>query len=189
MFARLKAYWRRAADHPDPLASVSARTGLVVLSSQPTYPLYVGWLADGAFLHGSATFATTPLFLSALYALEHRPLLGRLLLIVAGAANTFVCATFLGTAAGVELFLLPCLLLTLLHWRRAEWPVALMALGTTAAVLPLAEFAGTRLGGYRLDADASAQLYGFHASGALILMVMLGAWLWAARRKVSAISA
>jgi len=132
--ARLKAY----AAHGDPLVAASNTIALLIASNQPFYPLYIWWLAgEEAARIALLTWFSTPLFCAvpAVARLDARA--GRALVVIAGAANTFICAKAFGPQSAVELFLAPCAMVAALAFRRSEAGVAGLLLGAGFAAFAL----------------------------------------------------
>lgn len=113
---------RACATHTDPATAVVCLVSVVLGANGPFYPLYVialtGWTQAGlAFL----TMLATPLFLAIPVLARGTPKTARLSLWFVGTANTVWCMKLLGTASGVGLFLLPCIVLSVLlspGWQR-----------------------------------------------------------------------
>ena len=119
------------ASHPDPLAAASNRIALLVASNQPFYPLYLWWIVGGDWWASFWTFLSTPFFASVPIVARRNALAGRAMLPLTGIANGMLSAKMFGDASGVELFLIPCGLIALLAFRRAEWPVTALLLAAT----------------------------------------------------------
>lgn len=110
---RLKAY----AAHPDPATSACNRIALVVTSSQPTYPLYIAWLAGGTWWVACVTFLSTPAFLAVPALARRKASAGRALLVLAGLGNAMLATKVFGTASGVEAFLIPTAIIASIAFR------------------------------------------------------------------------
>jgi hypothetical protein len=113
----LRAY----AAHPDRATSLTNGLALMLGCNGPIYPLYVvalvGWHAGAlAFL---CMFAS-PFFLAIPAVARRNATAGRLALIGVGTLNTVWCIKLFGPASGVGLFLLPCVMLAALIYRREE---------------------------------------------------------------------
>lgn len=108
---------RTYATHPDPATSACNRIALLVASSQPTYPLYIGWLVGGDWWLACITFLSTPFFLAVPALARRNAAGGRALLVLAGVGNAVLATKALGTASGVEAFLVPTALIALLAFR------------------------------------------------------------------------
>jgi hypothetical protein len=130
MLARLMPAVRRYAAGPDPRSGIAAKVALIVASNQPFYPLYLHAIAGTAAWPAWLTLITTPFFAAVPAVARRHSLSGRTLVTLAGIANTVLGVKLLGARSGVELFLLPCLLLAALLFhpseRRVSYP--LMAL-------------------------------------------------------------
>jgi hypothetical protein len=115
---RLRAY----ATHPDPATAVVCLIGMVLGTNGPFYPLYVialtGWGQAGlAFL----TTLATPFFLAIPMLARGAPETARVGLWLVGTVNTLWCMKLLGSASGVGLFFLPCIVVSVLlprGWQR-----------------------------------------------------------------------
>jgi hypothetical protein len=128
----LRRFWRAIetyADHPDPLVVTCNWIALIVASNQPLYPLYVQWVAGGGGHAAMLTWLSTPLFVLAPLAARHSSRLGRMVLPLAGIANSLLALALFGRGAGMALFLAPCLVIAGLAFRPDErrWSYALIA--------------------------------------------------------------
>lgn len=127
LIAAVRAY----VDHPDRRVAAANGIALLVASNQPFYPLYVWWLiGQDAALVSLVTWFSTPFFVLVPQVARFSAVAGRLLLVAAGAGNTFVCAKVLGVQTGVELFLIPCALLAIFPFHRKEWAISAGLLGS-----------------------------------------------------------
>lgn len=104
----------------DPLTEASNRLALIVASNQPFYPLYINWITGETSPLLALTFLSTPLFIASPWVARRLPGVGRLWFPAVGAINTFFCTAIFGVASGVELFLLPCLIIATLSCRAGE---------------------------------------------------------------------
>lgn len=107
-------------DNPDPLAKIAGTVALVVASNQPFYPLYLYFIVGQAAWPAWFTLLTTPFFAAVPWLAKRCSLAGRALLPIVGVANTMLCVKLVGLNTGVELFLLPCVLLAAILFRPAE---------------------------------------------------------------------
>jgi hypothetical protein len=108
------------ATNPDPLANAAGTVAIVVAVNQPFYPLYLHSIVGTAAWPAWLTLLSTPFF-AAVPALARRSSISaRILLPIAGVANTVLCVKLFGVASGVELFLLPCVLLSAILFRPRE---------------------------------------------------------------------
>jgi hypothetical protein len=164
---------RQYTDNPDPLAKVAGTVALVVASNQPFYPLYlhaiVGKLAWPAWL----TLLTTPFFLAVPAVARRHTLAGRAMLPIIGVANTVFCVKLIGLATGVELFLLPCILLAAILFRTNERLTMVPVLLVPFAAYFLLD---SRLGGplQTFDADSYASIIALHAVSVASLTALIG---------------
>ena len=94
---------------------------LVLAWNTPFYPLYLLMVGGTAVLPGAwLTLCAFPVFLAVPAITRSRPFFGRVLLVVAALLNTLFCTWLLGEASGTQLFLLPCITLAALLFRRSE---------------------------------------------------------------------
>lgn len=114
--------------NPDPLAALANTVALVIAGNQPFYPLYlhaiVGYSAWPAWI----TLITMPVFAIVPALSRRNSLMGRALLPTIGTLNGALAVKLIGTETGVELFLLPCILLAALLFRPGERHVMLAVL-------------------------------------------------------------
>ena len=76
-------------------------------------------------------FLSAPCFLVIPFVARRNSLAGRVMLVVIGAVDTFISVKVYGPAAGNELYLVPCVLLaTMLFRRREQW----ISFGLTALI-------------------------------------------------------
>jgi len=135
------AWLHRYAEHPDPATAAVNLVALVVAGNGPFYPLYslalIGWDRAGAWLSmlASPVFFLVP-------AISHRcPRAGRASLPLIGIANTVWCAVLFGSASGVGLFVLPCIVLAALAYRPDEKFLAISVMGLAiGSLIMLTEF-------------------------------------------------
>lgn len=164
---------RDYADHPDQRVASANLIALVVASNQPFYPLYLLWLVGEQITPAWFTFLSTPFFLAVPAVARKNSVAGRALLPIAGIGNTILCAWLFGVPSAVEIFLIPCAVISLLVFRPSErfagFALAGAALGT---FLFLHGAYGTPLVTYsleeyaalaRLNAVSAAMLAGFVA--------------------------
>ncbi len=109
----------------DPLVATANLVALVVLWNQPFYPLYVHWAVGPDIAPTFYTFLSTPFFLAVPALARVNSRAGRALLPLAGIGNTVLSAKVFGVASGVEIFLLPCVLLGFVLFRPAERIIAI----------------------------------------------------------------
>jgi len=113
--------------HADPAAATANFVAMIVGWNTPFYPIYViafaGWGTLAAVLTGLAA----PLFLAVPAIARASSRAGRFALPLIGIANTLWCTKVLGPSCGLELFLLPCAMLTGLLYRRSEKPYLIVA--------------------------------------------------------------
>jgi len=112
--------YNRYAGHADPRTAVANTVALLVASNQPFYPLYLYWAVSPTIWPAFATFLSTPLFLAVPALSRRASRLGRAGLMVAGIGNTLLCRFMFGASSGVDAFLMPCIVLSILLFRRRE---------------------------------------------------------------------
>jgi hypothetical protein len=118
--------FRAYKDNPDRLAAFANTIALVVAGNQPFYPLYLHAIVGNSAWPIWITLITTPMF-AAIPAITRRSsLLGRAMLPIVGTANGILAVKLIGADTGVELFLLPCVLLATILFRQGE-RVAMLA--------------------------------------------------------------
>jgi hypothetical protein len=152
------AGWLRSySAHPDRATAASNLVALIVAGNGPFYPLYtqalIGWGNLGAWL----TMLASPFFALVPALSRRHSRAGRAALPLIGIVNTVWCSALLGSASAVELFLLPCIALTALLFRRDERWVALLLMGLAiGAQVWLTEF--PLIGLMQLSASQAASL-------------------------------
>jgi hypothetical protein len=125
---------RSYISHPDPLVAAGNLIAVVIVWNQPFYPLYLYLLVGKDIAVSAFTFVSTPFFFAVPLVARRHPLAGRVLLPATGIVNTVFCTKVFGEAAGVELFLAPCIMIAAMLFRRSERLVmlALVGLGLAA---------------------------------------------------------
>ncbi|KAF0132301.1 MAG: hypothetical protein FD152_1998 [Xanthobacteraceae bacterium] len=118
--AGLMERYSRYAGHGDPRTAVANTVAMLVASNQPFYPLYLYWAVSPTIWPAFATFLSTPLFLAVPALARRDSRLGRAGLLVAGIGNTLLCRFVFGASSGVDAFLMPCIVLSVLLFRRRE---------------------------------------------------------------------
>ncbi len=170
---RLAEWLRRYAAHSDPAAAATNLVALVVAGNGPFYPVYalalIGWDRSAAWL----TMLASPFFAMVPAVSRRWSCAGRAALPLIGIANTVWCSVLLGSASGVGLFLLPCVVLTALLFRSEERRLMLSLIGSAlGAMVWVTEFpqvglmdmtAAQAAALARLDAISVATLIGFIA--------------------------
>jgi len=105
----------------DPRVAAANLVAMVLAWNTPFYPLYLrGAAGEGMWPGGWLTLCVFPFFLLVPAMTRRSPLWGRVLLAVTGAGNTLFCTWLLGEASGTQMFLLPCIALAGLLFRRSE---------------------------------------------------------------------
>lgn len=110
----------RYKDNPDPLAVLANTVALVIAGNQPFYPLYLHAIVGTAAWPAWLTLITMPLFAAVPAVSRRHSLAGRAMLVIVGVANGVLAVKLIGTDTAVELFLLPCVLLSTLLFRATE---------------------------------------------------------------------
>jgi hypothetical protein len=152
------ASWlRRYAAHPDPATAATKLVALVVAGNGPFYPLYMLALTGRDRAGAWLTMLASPVFFLVPVISRRCPRAGRAVLPLIGIANTVWCAALFGTASGVGLFLLPCIVLAVLLSRPDENWLAPLVMGLAiGSLILLTEF---RFGGLMVvSSDAAAAL-------------------------------
>ena len=124
----VRTFWNAAKAyfaHDDPLVATANLVALVVLWNQPFYPLYVYWSVGPEIAPTFYTFLSTPFFLAVPAMGRANGRAGRALLPLAGIGNTVLSARVFGVGSGVEIFLLPCVLLGFVLFRPSERAIAI----------------------------------------------------------------
>jgi len=126
-------WWRAIeayAGSNDPLGRMANLIALCIVGNQPIYPLYVWWCLGHWDSQVLLLWITTPLFALVPWAGRRDVRAGKLLMCLAGIANTALAVLLLGRDSGVGLFFVPCALLcVLLLDRWLGWVLALGTLG------------------------------------------------------------
>lgn len=162
------------AAHRDRRAALANTVALVVASNQPFYPLYLYWGASQTIWPASVSFLSTPFFLAVPALMRRSPLLGKTTLVLAGIGNTLLCQVVFGTASGVDIFLLPCIALAALLFRRAERGVALALVAAAFAVhLAPGGFLGGPAHVYGVDEYAAFRRLNFISAATLTALIAL----------------
>ena len=169
LMSRINAY----TDNPDPLAKIAGTIALVIASNQPFYPLYLHWIVGPAAWPAWLTLLTMPLFLAVPPLGRRNALAGRVLMVVAGVINTVLCVKLVGLRTGVELFLIPCVLLGGILFRPKERTLTLPVLALPFVVYL---FLDSRLGAplqVYSDADYDS-IVALHAVSVASLTALMG---------------
>ena len=132
---RLRAAVRHYAASTDPRVEAANWVALVLAWNAPFYPLYLMGLGGGPGMWLTAW--SLPLFLAIPALTRRHPFAGRVLLALAGSGHTLFCTWVLGEASGTHLFLLPCVTLAALLFRRRERAAlfSLLALPILAGIM------------------------------------------------------
>jgi hypothetical protein len=169
-------WMRRFTDyvaHPDMRTALANMVALLIVSNQPFYPLYVYWIVGNPAWITVVTFLSTPFFFAVPAVARRNSLAGRILMCVAGTLNTVLCMWAFGTASGVELFYLPCILLGAILFRPTEKLAALFCVGLPmVAYLVLHGRLGAPL--HVFSADEYTSLVSLHAFSVGCLIALIG---------------
>jgi hypothetical protein len=173
MLARMLTAFQNYKSNSDPLAALANTVALVVAGNQPFYPLYLHAIVGTSAWPAWITLITTPLFAAVPALARHSPLAGRAMLPLIGTANGILAVKLIGADTGVELFLLPCVLLAAILFRREERVVMLAVLAVPfAAYLLLDPAVGTPLATY--SAGAYRSIISMHAFSVACLFALVG---------------
>lgn len=105
---------------PDPRVALANTVALVIAGNQPFYPLYLHAIVGQSAWPAWMTLITMPVFAIVPALSRRNSMLGRALLPTIGTMNGILAVKLIGTETGVELFLLPCILLAALLFRPSE---------------------------------------------------------------------
>lgn len=174
LIGRVRSY----TDNDDPVAKAAGTVAFIVASNQPFYPLYLYAVVGSASWPAWFTLLTTPFFLAVPALGRRHSLAGRALLPIVGVANTILCVKLIGVRTGVELFLLPCVLLGAILFRGSERAAMLAVLAVPfAAYFVLDGMVGPPL--QTFDDASYASIIALHATSVASLTAVTG-WLFAA---------
>ncbi len=171
LWHRIRAYMA----HDDPATATANVVAMIVGWNTPFYPAYVvGFAGWDSLRVALLTVLAAPLFLAVPAIARTRPSAGRFALPLIGTANTLWCTKVLGPSCGLELFLLPCVVLAALLYRRAEkpWLIFAASLAVAANFVPASVFGAPLLA---LPAEAAHSLAALNEASALTLVLVI-AW-------------
>lgn len=173
MLTRSLRALRDYKNNPDPLAALANTVALVVAGNQPFYPLYLHAIVGASAWPAWITLITMPLFATVPAVARLSPLLGRAMLPTIGTANGILAVKLIGTDTGVQLFLLPCVLLATILFRPGERLVMLAVLALPfAAYILLDRIVGTPLATY--SAAEYRSMVSMHAFSVASLFGLIG---------------
>jgi hypothetical protein len=173
MLARLQDRLQAYRDNDDPLAVLSNTVALVIAGNQPFYPLYLYAIVGQAAWPALLTLLTFPLFAVIPAVARRNALAGRLMLPVVGVANTALAVKLIGLDTAVELFLLPCVLLSTILFRQTEKRAMAAAIACPFAAYFIIDAAvGAPLATYR--AAEYRSIINMHAFSVACLFAMIG---------------
>jgi hypothetical protein len=164
---------RRYVAAEDPRVAAANLVALVLGWNTPFYPLYL--LAAGMRPGVWFTITAFPFFVLVPAVNRKYPFWGRVLLVAIGLGNTLFCTWLLGEASGTQLFLLPCITLAALLFRRDE-PGALIGLLALPVVAGLALDGRYPMSPYACSGAACGGIVWLNAVSVAVLTVFLG-WL------------
>jgi hypothetical protein len=132
------AIWlRRYSAHPGPVTAAANVVAVLVASNGPFCSIYVLTLIGRDRAGAWLSMASSPLFFAIPAISRVSPRAGRLALPLVGIVNTMWCAELFGSASGVGLFLLPCIVLAMLLLYPNDRSLALLLAGSAIACLIL----------------------------------------------------
>jgi hypothetical protein len=173
MLTRLLGALRHYKANSDPLAALANTVALVVAGNQPFYPLYLHAIVGRSAWPIWITLITMPLFAAVPAVARRSSLAGRALLPTIGTANGILAVKLIGIDTGVELFLLPCVLLGAILFRPGERLVMLTVTALPfAAYLFLDGIVGAPLGKY--GASEYRSIISMHAFSVASLLALIG---------------
>jgi hypothetical protein len=159
--------------NPDPLAALANTVALVIVGNQPFYPLHLHAIVGRAAWPAWITLVTLPLFAIIPAVARRNALIGRAMLPIIGTANSILATKLIGVDTGVELFLLPCVLLAAMLFRPNERLVMLGVLAVPfAAYFFLDRAVGSPLATYSTDEYRS--IIAMHAFSVASLFALVG---------------
>ena len=164
----------RYAAADDPRVAAANLVALVLAWNTPFYPLYLLGAAGAAMSKGAwLTLSVFPIFLAVPAITRWSDTWGRVLLVSAGTGNTLFCTLLLGEASGTSLFLLPCITLAALLFRRSEsgalFPLLVLPMVTGVAMSGRYPFSP-----YACAGAACSAIAWLNAVSVAILLAFLG---------------
>jgi hypothetical protein len=161
-------------DSDEPRAAAAGSVALLIAGNQPFYPLYVALVVGAHFWPSLLTLLSAPFFIAVPAVCRRWPVSGRCLLLGASVGNTLLASFALGPKTLVELFYVPCLLLTLLIFNGRQRWLSLAACGL-ACLAGILIVHGCDLGGFTpYDAPRLSSLVRLHVASVTGLVLMLG---------------
>jgi hypothetical protein len=117
----LKFNYFQAASHADKLTEASNTIALVLAGNTPFYPLYLYFILGRTGLPWLLLAgAALPFFCATLFIAKHNGLRSRIWLSLTATLNSIYVTWLLGQASATALFLIPCIGLAVLSFRRRE---------------------------------------------------------------------
>jgi hypothetical protein len=153
--------WRNRTATDNVWQQAANAVALLVGSSQPFYPLGIVWIIGEPGWASWVAWATTPVFLAVPFVGHVSAVLGRLLLVFAGALVTLLVVLRLGPGCWVEAYYIPVLLVAALLFHAGEAGPRRLAFA-----LPTAAFIIGRLGAGP-DVAEAGRLWLLHLGGSL----------------------
>src|ERR1700759_2066796 len=173
MLGRLLKTLHDYKSNPAPLAALANTVALVVTGNQPFYPLYLHAIVGRAAWPAWITLITMPLFAAVPAVARRNSLMGRAMLPVIGTANGILAVKLIGIDTGVELFLLPCVLLATTLFRPGERLVMLAVVAVPfAAYFVFDRMVGAPLATYA--AEEYRSIISMHAFSVASLFALIG---------------
>jgi hypothetical protein len=167
---------RDYAASDDPRVAAANLVALVLGWNTPFYPLYLLGASGLGILPGAwFTVTACPFFLLVPAVTRRSSLGGRVLLMLTGIGNTLFCTWLLGEASGTQLFLLPCITLAALLFRRDE-QLALAGFLVSPVVAGIALDGRYPVSAFVCSGAACAGIVWLNAVSVAALTVFLG-WL------------
>ena len=170
------AHMRAYLHHQDPLAEASSDAAVLIGTHLPFWPLYLLWSAGLKTLPSSlVTMTLAPVFCAIPMLMRRHARAGRCMTVLVGVANTVLVTWVLGKNTGTELFLLPCVALAAISFRRAErWRMLALAMIPLVAWYLLRDHAPTPLSEYE-GADRRS-IFTLNAVSVIVLIAAFG-WI------------
>jgi len=169
---------RSFAHHPDPLVEASNWVALIIGTHLPFWPLYV-WCSAGleALPTALLTMALAPVFLLVPWVARRNGLLGRMMMLITGIANTAFTIWILGNNTGTDLFLAPCAALAAILFRQTERWVMIIFTTLPLAVWYMMQYHAP-IALHHYNALVAHEIFNLNAISVSVLITSFG-WLQA----------
>lgn len=165
---------RKYAAAEDRRVATANLVALVLAWNTPFYPLYLLGAAGATMGKGVwLTLCSFPVFLAVPAITRRHSSWGRVLLGVAATGNTLFCTWLLGEASGTWLFLLPCITLAALLFRRSESGALFLLMGLPM-VTGIAMSGRYPLSSFACSGAACSAIVWLNAVSVAILLAFLG---------------